>query len=49
MFRTGKLGLSEGKKRHRMPHKMGVEKGNRRLALSSFLNYTLGHQRHQAS
>jgi hypothetical protein len=44
-----KLELSEGKKRRRMLHKMGVEKDNSRLALSSFLNYTLGHERHQAS
>jgi hypothetical protein len=27
----------------------GVEKGNPRLAHSSFINYTLGHERHQAS
>jgi hypothetical protein len=49
MFPSRKLELSDGKKRRWMPHKMGVEKGDPRLALSFFRNYTLGHERHQAS
>ena len=49
MFPSRKLELSKGKKRSGMPHKIGVEKGNPRLALCSFLNYILGHERHQVS
>jgi len=41
-------GIERGKTAS-MPHKMGVEKGSPRLALSSFLNYTLSHERHQGS
>jgi hypothetical protein len=40
MFVAKKLELDRGEKPASMPRKMRVEKGNPRLALSSFLNYT---------